>query len=454
MTEPSVLPVPPMYNWQKKALAIWQQLHLTDETSMTVAAVTGSGKTRLALEIMEDWLKYSEIPEWDFVDLVTIVVPTKALMIQWRDCFIEWGIPGNLIGRIGGGSIKGWANKPAPCYNIVSLQTLAKGKPDYMSAFDERTNHLVIVDECHNLRGKKMREALSVENCPRSAVLGLSATPHPTPEAKKVIESLCGPMGYSYRYGQALADGVIPPFVINAIQIPLNAIETNNIDYITRQIKNVMKEASYESGAEAQRLYSIAKALGTKRKRALNQCKSRFHVAMRILATHGADTPTLLFHESIDDIERLAQMTDYLKPALYHSKGKGVAELERFALGETNHLYSCLALTEGFNVPRVQVAIMMSGPNAPLRRIQTLGRCLRGNTDTVNEIYFLYVPNTKDEEGLYNLLNTGDIPQMVKIGDKEIKVVKHYQSTPAGLIPIPPPTPPQVFVATSNDTVA
>ena len=452
---------PPMYNWQKEALWIWKGAGdpPDDETcgkwrpDMTVAAVTGSGKTRLALEVCEDWLKYSEIPEWRFKEMITIVVPRTALMMQWYDTMIEWGIDPALIGRVGGGSIKGWKAQPSNLYNIVSLQTLAKGQPEYMTTFTKSTSHLVIVDECHNLRGAKMRQALSPKNCPADRVLGLSATPHPTDEAREVVESLCGPIRYSYRYAQALADGVIPPFEIKAIQIPLNVEENGEVSQITNQITSVMKEARNEYGAEAQRLYAIAKALGMKRKRVLNRCKSRFHMALRVLSRHGADTPTMVFHDSIEDIERLAQMTSYLQPALYHSKGKGAGELEKFAQGKTNHLYSCIALSEGFNAPRVKVAIMMSGPNAPLRRIQTLGRCLRGDGSVVNQIYFFYVAGTKDEQGLHNLLEAGDIPQTIKIGEKEIAVVKHYKSSGHWIEPIDPPKNPESFKPLYSDDI-
>ena len=142
-------------------------------------------------------------------------------------------------------------------------------------------------------------------------------------------------------------------------------------------------------------------------------------------------------------------MTSDLNPAVYHSKSKqGNNEIQRFLTGETQHLYSCLALAEGFNAPRVERAIMMSGPNAPLRRIQTLGRCLRGRTDTPNEIYFFYVAGTKDEMGLHNLLKTADIPATIEVNGDTIDVVKHWRTgTCCNLTAIEAPTEPEAFKA-------
>lgn len=126
----------------------------------------------------------------------------------------------------------------------------------------------------------------------------------------------------------------------------------------------------------------------------------------------------MLFHDRTEDVDRLATMTPHLNPAVYHSNRPSAnEEIESFITGDTDVLYSCMALTEGFNVPRVKIAVMMSGSNAPLRRIQTLGRCLRGDDGEPNQIYFLYVKGTKDEEGLGNLIREADLPK---------SVIQHY----------------------------
>ena len=172
----------------------------------------------------------------------------------------------------------------------------------------------------------------------------------------------------------------------------------------------------------------MAKELGMTRKRVLNRCRSRFHMALRVLNRHGVERPTLLFHDSIEDVERLSQMTGHFDPAIYHSRRTDrEAQIERFKDEETNHLFSCLALTEGFNVPRVEVAVMMSGPNAPLRRIQTLGRCLRGDATQPNEIYFFYVKGTKDEDGLNNLIQSADIPESIVVNGEVQPVIRHFR---------------------------
>ena len=416
-----------LYRWQEEAIEVVREAWKTDEPNTTIAAVTGAGKTEVAVRL---------INEWD--GIVTVVVPRKALMLQWRD-----DLTPHIVGRFGGGSIRGWGNE-TEYINIATLNAMRSGKvADFLK--DDDRKHLIIVDECHNLRGNKNRKAL--DNIPCDAVIGLSATPHPSKEAKEVVEALCGPIRYSYRYGQALHDGVIPPFVLHAVQISMSEIEGNELRSIDRRIKKAMKESREWWGERrGQEMLELAKRLGMMRKRLLNDVKSRYFLCYNIL-NDDCDVPTMVFHDTIDGVERLARMTPNLNPAIYHSKSKeGNEQIQRFLSGDTQHLYSCLALAEGFNAPRVERAVMMSGPNAPLRRIQTLGRCLRGKTDKPNEIYFLYVAGTKDEDGLHNLLKTADIPDYIS-GDEKRQIVNHWRWDSAnGFVSIEAPKAPKAFI--------
>jgi superfamily II DNA or RNA helicase len=371
---------------------------------MTVAAVTGSGKTRVATEIIEDWL--AQHPGGQ----VTVLVPGRALMRQWKGEFTR------PVGRVGGGPIPGWSEKPDPHLNIATLQTMSRGKTDFIGTGP----HLVVVDECHNLRGPKYRQAMDIRY---DAALGLSATPHPDEEAKKVVTEKCGPILVRYRYAEALRDGVVPPFRLRAIQIPLTVAEQLQYNRMTKRISKAMRRADFGTKQERARAKEEAKRLARERKMLLNRCRSRFDTVRTLLDKH-ADQPTLLFHERTEDVDRLAEEMAHLSPAVYHSNRPDAAEqFRRFNDRETNHLFSCHAVREGFNAPFVEVAVMMSGPNAPLSRIQTLGRCLRGRTDRPNTIYFLYVPNTTDERGLANLIQEADIPASVIFHERLLEKV-------------------------------
>lgn len=63
---------PPLRTWQERALERWEE----DGRKGIVSAVTGSGKTFMALSAIE------RAPE----DTVLIVVPTVPLLEQWWAC--------------------------------------------------------------------------------------------------------------------------------------------------------------------------------------------------------------------------------------------------------------------------------------------------------------------------------------------------------------------------------
>ncbi len=406
-----------LYRWQEEALDALGQTMGAGGSGATIAAVTGAGKTRVALEFARRLVMQAREEEGD-PWFVTVVVPRKSLMLQWRDDLHDMFNRSRFVGRFGGGGIKGWDNKPKPFWNIATINAMRDGKAsEWLSRIKEHRNHLVIVDECHNITAPKNRKALDPENAHQTFVLGMSATPNANNQDEARVQDLCGPIVYSYRYNQALIDEVIPPFVVKATAIPLTADETAEQEDLTKKVRSVNNDLRRENrdGFRRNQLENIQRALYLKRKRKLNGCRSRLSAALRILNGHPR-VPTMVFHDTIEAVEDLARKTQQLNPLVYHSglsAKEGNAVLKAFADGESDFLYSCKALTEGFNVPRVERAIMMSGPNKPLQRIQTLGRCLRGKTDTPNEIYFLYVPNTTDVKGLRNLMAEADIPSEV-----------------------------------------
>ena len=177
-----------LYRWQKEAIQASKD-EIEEGNGAAIAAATGTGKSKVATELMK-WYETRST----FDSVFTIVVPTKALMIQWRDGLIEEGWDADIIGRCGGGSIKGWKDAPTDRINITTIQSLQKGKlvlPEFLDT------HMVIVDECHNLRGAKARHCL--DNVRFDAIIGLSATPHPTDEARGIVENVIGRIVYSYR---------------------------------------------------------------------------------------------------------------------------------------------------------------------------------------------------------------------------------------------------------------
>ena len=93
-----------LYNWQIEAGDAIQDSINQGEDGAAVAAITGSGKTMVAIEEMKKW-EYRHPTIWC---RFTVVVPTKALAIQWRDELIEHGVAQEMVrAKVGGRDLIG-----------------------------------------------------------------------------------------------------------------------------------------------------------------------------------------------------------------------------------------------------------------------------------------------------------------------------------------------------------
>lgn len=448
-----------LHLWQENAVQRWKtcnpevreikhQNFDDEEYRGVIQAVTGAGKTILAFECMNVWL--ADNPTGN----ITILVPTRALQLQWRGHLRKaFNEP---IGVLGGGK-RDWQQ-----INVVTMDTAAKGLPDTPE------QHLIVADECHNL-GSETRK-FGVINNPHSAILGLSATPQREDTGLGMVSYLCGPVVFTYGFSQALEDGVIMPFTVRAVQVPLTSEEAEQYNNLTADIKAmsfILKQRygshtnifaikpDPESGEDG--ILISFKNLCQERKRILNQSYHRFSCVDEILRMH-TENRAMLFHERINQLEWMfekynGRMPDWLpdlelvgedengkkiwegtswatygmekpdasewlydpplNPTMYHGemhRKEADKALADFKAGKSRLLMSVKALREGVDVPDADLGIMVSGTNATRARVQTLGRCLRKGDADRAIVYVLFIDGTTDAKGLANLKYGGNLP--------------------------------------------
>lgn len=400
----------PLYDWQVEAVETWEN----NGCRGIVKGATGTGKTRVAHRVMAMWLlKYPN-------GKITIIVPSIPLLGQWVDeleeIFVDVG-----IGRVGDGYTDSLENGHK--VNVVVMASAAKKLKNNQNMGE---NHLIIVDECHRLGARYTRLAMT---CNHQATLGLSGTPKREDTGLKVVQELLGEVVMEYLYDRALADGVIPPFKVKAVQAELTQKEQKAYEVMQKRIVNLVKSLTSKYGnggnlvVKCQSLLKqgvsdveIGLFLKTIReqKDLLNSATNRFVILDILLAKHTINKKkkTMVFHESVDEIQELAKKYAHMNALEYHykvgNKKAKFAVLDKFKVGESNLLFSCRALTEGFNIPDAEVGIMVSGTRSARSRIQTVGRLLRGDEAT---IYFIYFPETKDARSLANFINEGKVPK-------------------------------------------
>jgi superfamily II DNA or RNA helicase len=343
------MPKLPLRDWQREAMARWRA---ADHRGI-VSVVTGGGKTVFALSCIDHLQP----------DTTVVVVPTVALLDQWwseASAYFDLELDEVHIVR-GNGNIR------TGTINLAVLNTASK-----LVERSRIPKSFLIVDECHKAASEQFCSAL---NLPRSASLGLSATPERQYDdgLQQVLVPALGPIIFEYSYRDALRDGVIVPFNLRNIVFELEQDRQEEYDKLTRAIARAIRKY----GAEAQETV----ALYLKRARVMNFSMERVRLALRLVAAHRGKR-VLVFHEDIEACNLIHQVLaeNKVRAGLYHSKltmRDRVQMLTAYRRGAIDVLVTCRALDEGFNVPETQIGIVAASTATRRQRIQRLGRVLR-----------------------------------------------------------------------------
>lgn len=386
----------------------------------TIKVATGGGKTVFALAAAQA-LQHRE------PDLrVVIVVPTIPLMLQWADELRQSNLPRSAIGLMGGGH-----EVPALDEIRILVCVLASARdrlPKLARAAGWSERMLLVVDECHRANAEQARRIF--ESKP-AYTLGLSATPEdldddqmlPTGEAyaQSPVGQGLGPILYAFTLKQCLDAGLLTPFELWHVGVPLGPSEGLEYVRLSREISDLRTdlERGYrgsksklgflawcqsqaaQGSSDAQRFILLA----GRRKQLLYRARARVDAALGILRAEMVDSASraILFHESIDEVEEI--FTEALRadvPAVIeHSEMPAALRregIEAFRQGIARVVVSAKSLVEGFNVPSADVGIIVASSASVRQRIQSLGRLLRRKEGgRTARVYVLFVARTEDE---------------------------------------------------------
>ncbi|HSH58497.1 MAG TPA: DEAD/DEAH box helicase [Acidimicrobiales bacterium] len=344
--------------WQQEALEAWKAAG----DRGIAAVVTGGGKTFLAYACILDVVERR--PD----ACVVVLVPTVALLDQWLVGLTDdLGVASDDIGLFGGG-------QRAAQHQTVNLMVINTGRTVAPELAAEHPTMLV-VDECHRSASPMNALALAGEHV---ATLGLSATPERDFDDLfgDVVEPALGPIIYTYDYRQARAEGVVSPFNLSNVRVPLGEEEQRRYDALTRKLAPLMRQRD-----RGEQVDDAVERLLRDRARVSTGAHARLPTAVRLVERHRGER-AIVFHEQIDAAEVIVASLAHRKHrvAAYHS-GLGTTHrqdnLRLFRRGEIDVLVTCRALDEGINVPDASVAVIAASTAGTRQRIQRLGRVLR-----------------------------------------------------------------------------
>lgn len=363
---------PPLRKWQERALERWAK----EGRKGIVSAVTGSGKTFMALSAIE------RAPE----DTVLIVVPTVPLLEQWwAEAAAFFGLKLDDVAILTGSR-----TMRAGTINIAVLNTAAK----LAERGGDRACFL-IVDECHKAASPEFR---AIFNIRYGSCLGLSATPErPYDDGfEDVLVPALGPVIYTYTYIDARNDKVIVPFELRNVVFELDGETSSKYGRLTKSIAKSIDQ----HGTDAQETVSLY----LRRARVLNLAPDRVRLALALVQRH-ADQKMIVFHEDIAScnvIDEVLRETGH-RSGVYHSGQSGrhrVEMLNGYRSGQIDILVTCRALDEGFNVPEAEIGIIAASTATRRQRIQRLGRVLRPSAGKEGAIIYTLVATGPEYERL------------------------------------------------------
>ena len=373
--------------WQAEALAVW-----SETCRGVVEAVTGTGKTRLAMAAIRTVL--------DRGGRSLVLVPTLELQDQWaRE--LRALIPGVRVGRLGGGQ----GNDLFSHDVLVATPHSAAAVPVDLPP---GAVGLLVADEAHRYGAPTWGDALHEVFAFR---LALTATYERGDEGvADVLAPYFGEVVFRYGYDRAVADGTVAPFRIALAGVHLSDAERAVHDAADLRARQLHRELVGGLGMpqDPRQLFAavagvVADAASSGRdgpqvracREYLVRVRERRDVAAaaagkltvcRQVAPALAGRRTLVFTDTVDQAEAAAAVlvAGGLSAETVHGGLRSDRRRSRLALFRAGRIDAVVAprvLDEGVDVPDADVAIVLAAFRTKRQLVQRLGRVLRVKAD-------------------------------------------------------------------------
>ena len=374
-------------DWQAEALAVW-----TASGRGVVEAVTGAGKTRLALAAVRLVVERG--------GGALVLVPGLALQDQWVSELASI-LPRREIGRLGGGSDDDLDRHRVVVATPQSAAGLPLDPPGGVPG-------LLVADEAHRLGAPTWGAALRPTFDLR---LALTATFEREDDGvAEVLAPYFGEVVHRYGYVEAARDGVIAPFDVTLVGVPLTDVERarhDELDGRVRRLTSALAATGVLPRAPRELLRALAAMVAdaerggrdgpqvraareylaiVRERRALAAGAARKRDAVAALAPALAGHRTLAFTYTVAEAEDVAGLlrSGGVRAAAVHG---GLEAAERrgriagFDRGRLGALVAARVLDEGVDLPDADVALALSAFRTRRHLVQRLGRVLRRKPD-------------------------------------------------------------------------
>ena len=369
-----------LYPWQFEALISW----LRCGRRGIVEAVTGSGKTNVALAAAADANRRGLF--------VLVVVPSRVLMNQWA-LRLAQALPGCRVGRLG----DNFSDAVDGCDVLVTTRHSASTRHPLPPT---KAGGLIIADECHGFGGETLRRSLIHDYQER---LGLTATLERSDQAvERTLLPYFGGVCYRYEFGRAIADGVCAQPRVAFAAVPLASeerIEYDDIETSLVQARQVLRAipdmpqdpfsaflvavshlAEHDAGPNGKAAVTYLEAF-SRRREIVATSRTKYEVLSRFAPLIKRAAGSLLFTQTVKAanhaINRLDPLLNIEIITGETSRGERERILDDLRGGAIDAVAAPRVLDEGIDVPDANLGIVISASRTRRQMIQRMGRILR-----------------------------------------------------------------------------
>lgn len=394
-------------DWQVDAFATWVER----ECRGVVEAITGAGKTRLAIAAVRVALARG--------GRALVLVPTLDLQDQWVRELRE-RCPGARVGRLGGG---GDADLHDHHVVVATPHSAASVTVDLPAG----SLGLLVADEAHRYGAPTWGAALDRGFAMR---LALTATYERTDDGLvEVLGPYFGGVVHRYSYAEAARDGVIAPFRVGLVGTALDAHEQQAYDAADQKVRQLRAVLVNQHGFPRMPLDTIARAAavvgdaaGTPPGRASRQVadaraflavlRERRDVAagsagkldvVRLVAPALSGRRSLVFTDTVEQAEQATRVlvaggvvAEEVHGGLDDKRRR--IRMAQFRNGNLECVVAPRVLDEGVDVPEAELAVVLAAFRSRRQMVQRLGRVLRVKDDGREAALLLaYATGTRED---------------------------------------------------------
>lgn len=359
-------------HWQDECLNLALS-HYSKHRHFLCLATPGAGKSILAAELARRMMASRQI------DLVLCFSPSVSVAEGLR-LVMEERLARRLDGALGaaGGS--------------YTYQNLMFFKPEFWSILDHH-RVLVIFDEIHHCSGttpdnaNAWGEEILLHIQEKAAfTLALTGTPWRSDKAPVVLSRYLGPEGriqVDYQYGlrEAIRDGVC--------RTPrISLIENDHVSITGPDAKIRMFSSLSDLFAEEGSAYSVL----IQQEQAIRYMLALARTRLEKIRHSNPAAAGLVIAASVNHAKRIAELLQAdgqpVTVVSYHHPDSATA-IQQFRSGTSGWIVSVGMISEGTDIPRLQVCCYLSPIKTELHYRQVLGRVLR-RTAATNQEAWLY----------------------------------------------------------------